>query len=182
MMVYIIERNYHPKIPLNDGTLVMREKIKSYLETYHEKRMGKIMSTQTIFELLHTIEQVTHKMHVKWRQQVDYDLGVSHIVALHELQMNGESRPSELARLLNFTPASLTHLSTKLSNKELITRRQDDTDRRIIYWKITQKGEDLLNQAQKDGQDLRMKVFSHLTETEQQSLLSIYTKLNKSLI
>ena len=79
----------------------------------------------------------------------DYDLGVSHIVALHELQMNGESRPSELARLLNFTPASLTHLSTKLSNKELITRRQDDTDRRIIYWKITQKGEDLLESSTK---------------------------------
>jgi DNA-binding MarR family transcriptional regulator len=143
--------------------------------------MWIIMPNQTIFELLHMIEQVTHKMHVNWRQQVDYDLGVSHIVALHELQMNGESRPSELARLLNFTPASLTHLSTKLSDKELITRRQDETDRRIIYWTITKKGEELLDEAQKDGQHLRMKVFSHLTEMEQQSLLSMYTKLNKAL-
>lgn len=140
-----------------------------------------IMSNQTIFELLHTIEQVTHKMHVKWRQQADYDLGISHILALHELQVHGESRPSDLARILNFTPASLTHLSTKLLNKELITRRQDDTDRRITYWTITNKGEALLTVAQKDGQHLRLNVFSHLTEAEQQSLLSIYTKLNHSL-
>lgn len=139
------------------------------------------MSNQTIFELLHTIEQVTHKMQVLWRQQTDYDLGTSHILALHELRLNGESRPSHLARILNFTPASLTHLSTKLSNKELITRRQDDTDRRITYWTITKKGEDLLDRAQEDGRHHHQYVFSHLTETEQESLLSIYAKLNQSL-
>ncbi|KAA0965916.1 MarR family transcriptional regulator [Sporosarcina sp. ANT_H38] len=139
------------------------------------------MSTQTIFELLHTMEQVTHKMQLKWRQQTSYDLGVSHILALHELRINGESRPSDLARILNFTPASLTHLSTKLSNRELITRRKDDTDRRITYWAITKKGEDLLDKAQRDGRNHHQEVFSHLTETEQKSLLSIYEKLNHSL-
>lgn len=139
------------------------------------------MSGQTIFELLHTIEQVTHKMLVQWRQQTDYDLGISHILVLHELRLNGESRPSDLARILNFTPASLTHLSTKLSNKELITRRQDILDRRITYWEITESGKSLLDEAQSDGQHLRKKLFAHLTDAEKQSLLSIYKKLNESL-
>lgn len=39
--------------------------------------------------------------------------GISRVLALHQLLLNGESRPSDLATALNFSPASLTHLSEK---------------------------------------------------------------------
>ncbi|MFD1206497.1 MarR family winged helix-turn-helix transcriptional regulator [Sporosarcina contaminans] len=139
------------------------------------------MSEQTIFELLHTIDQVTQKMLVKWRKTSNIDLGISHILALHELRTHGESRPSDLAKHLNFTPASLTHLSTKLTKNKLIERRQDEHDRRTTYWSITDRGIELLNQAQLDGQMLRKELFSHLSEEEQTTLLSIYKKLNTVL-
>ncbi len=139
------------------------------------------MSNDTIFELLHTIEHVTHKMLVRMKQDTDYDLGISHILVLHELRMNGECRPSDLAKILNFTPASLTHLSSKLATHKLITKKQDDTDKRVSYWKITKEGIDVLNEAQKNGQVARKELFSHLTEDEQNALLTIYKKLDISL-
>jgi DNA-binding MarR family transcriptional regulator len=115
------------------------------------------------------------------RQNAESDLGISHILVLHELRNNGESRPSDLAAILGFTPASLTHLSTKLGNKKLITKRQDESDKRVSFWKITKDGEELLDRAQEEGQIVRKEIFSHLTEDEQQALLEIYIKLDNSL-
>ena len=138
------------------------------------------MAEKTIFELIHSFEQVNHKMTVRWKSRSAHDLGISHIIVLYELRQDGESRPSDLAKRLGFTPASLTHLSIKLANQKLITRRQDDLDRRTTYWTITEKGIALLDQAQKDGQATRGELFSHLTEKEQETLLMIYQKLEKS--
>ena len=140
-----------------------------------------LMTDKTIFELIHAFEQVNHKMTVRWKSRSAHDLGISHIIVLHELRQDGECRPSDLAKRLGFTPASLTHLSTKLANQKLITRRQDDLDRRTTYWTITEKGIALLDQAQKGGQATREELFSHLTEEEQETLLAIYQKLEKSL-
>lgn len=142
---------------------------------------GFTMSEQTIFDLLHSIEHVTHKMLVKWGQVREQDLGISHILVLHHLREKGESRPSHLAKTLNFTPASLTHLSTKLIDKNLISRRSDDFDRRISFWEITKEGIELVTQAHSDGQILWKELFTHITEEEQETLLVIYKKLKLAL-
>lgn len=142
---------------------------------------GLFVTEKTIFELLHTIEQVTHKMLVRWRQASNIDLGISHILVLHELKTHGECRPSDLAKNLNFTPASLTHLSTKLTNQKLISRRQDESDRRTTYWAITDKGKEILNEAHENGQNVRKDLFSHLSEEERLAMLTIYKKLDDAL-
>ena len=139
------------------------------------------MKDQTIYQLIHKIEQVTHRILVKMRQNAESDLGISHILVLHELRTHGECRPSDLASILGFTPASLTHLSNKLLKKSLISKRQDESDKRVSFWEITKDGETLLDKAQEEGQIVRKEIFSHLTESEQQSLLEIYIKLDKSL-
>ena len=139
------------------------------------------MSEKSIFELLHSFEQVNHKMIVRWKKRSAHDLGISHIVVLHELRLDGECRPTDLAKKLGFTPASLTHLSIKLVEQELILRRQDDLDRRTTFWSISEKGLALLEQAQKDGRGAHRELFSQLTENEQITLMEIYKKLDKSL-
>ncbi|MBB4826077.1 DNA-binding MarR family transcriptional regulator [Sporosarcina luteola] len=139
------------------------------------------MTEQTIFELIHTIEKVTYKLLVRWRETSDIDLGITHILVLHELQAHGESRPSDLAKRLHVTPASLTHLSTKLLKGNLMTRTKDEFDRRTTYWAITDLGKELLRKAQVDGQELHKQFFTHLTGEEQQSLLKIYQKLDHAL-
>ncbi|QTD41985.1 MarR family winged helix-turn-helix transcriptional regulator [Sporosarcina sp. Te-1] len=139
------------------------------------------MPEQTLFELIHTIEKVTYKMLVHWKEASDIDLGITHILVLHELHNRGDSRPSDLAKTLHVTPASLTHLSTKLLKWNLITRTKDETDRRTTYWAITEKGADLLKKAQMDGQQLHKQFFAHLTPEEQETLLRIYQKLDSAL-
>ncbi|GKV65765.1 MULTISPECIES: MarR family winged helix-turn-helix transcriptional regulator [Sporosarcina] len=137
---------------------------------------------QTIFNLLHVMDQVTNKMLIRFQQESELALGISHILVLLELHNSGEQRPSDLAEVLGYTPASLTHLSTKLINNHYITTRNDEEDKRTKYWEITPLGIEVLDKAKKHGQAVRTEFFSHLSEDEQKNLLQIYTKLNDTFI
>ena len=137
---------------------------------------------QTIFSLVHLMDQVTNKMLIRFQQESELSLGISHILVLLELHKKGEQRPSDLAETLGFTPASLTHLSSKLIKSEFITLRQDKEDRRTKYWEITPLGLEILGKAQKYGVKVRSEFFSHLSEDERNSLIQIYTKLNDTFV
>ena len=137
---------------------------------------------QTIFNLVHLMDQVTNKMLIRFQQESELSLGISHILVLLELHNKGEQRPSDLAETLGFTPASLTHLATKLIKSDYITLRNDDEDRRTKYWNITPAGLEVLEKAQKYGVKVRSEFFSHLTQAERENLVEIYTKLNNTFV
>ncbi|WP_203362842.1 MarR family transcriptional regulator [Bacillus sp. REN10] len=137
------------------------------------------MENETIFELIHTMEQVTNKMIINWNRTFNENLGISHILVLSHLNEHGKSRPSDIAKSLGLTPPSLTHLSDKLIKKELAIRLADEEDRRILYLHITDKGKDILQKAQEEGIKLRKQLFEKLTDEEKEQLLNIYDKLNQ---
>ncbi|RID82714.1 MarR family transcriptional regulator [Peribacillus asahii] len=139
------------------------------------------MEKQTIFELIHMMDQLTNNMIIKWNKMFEENLGISHILVLNYLKEHGKSRPSDIAKALGLTPPSLTHLSEKLVQKELAIRVVDQEDRRIIYLSITNKGVEMVHTAHEKGKALRTNLFEALSEEERQQLLTIYEKLNHSL-
>jgi len=136
------------------------------------------MEEQTIFELIHNMDKFTNGLIVQWNKTFNEDLGVSHVLVLGHLKQNGKSRPSDIARILGFSPPSLSYLSDKLVAKKLAVRMVDDSDRRIIYLGITDKGAEVLRRATLEGQMLRRKLFEKLTEAERAQLTELYKKLN----
>lgn len=139
------------------------------------------MKDQTIFELLHTMDQVTNKLIIQWNKGFKESLGISHILVLSHLRVNGKSRPSDIAKNLGITPPSLTHLAEKLVTKKLVVRLIDENDRRISYLEITDLGIEMTHKASQEGQALRQNLFEKLTKEERHYLLSIYEKLNQYL-
>ncbi|GLY09396.1 MarR family winged helix-turn-helix transcriptional regulator [Pseudobacillus badius] len=136
------------------------------------------MEQESVFELLHAMDQVTNKLIIQWNRTFNENLGVSHILVLSHLYEHGKSRPSDIAKALGLTPPSLTHLSEKLISKKLAVRLADENDRRILYLEITELGHEMLHRAHKEGQELRKKLFEKLTSEERRQLRVIYEKLN----
>ncbi|MFL8938263.1 MarR family winged helix-turn-helix transcriptional regulator [Rossellomorea oryzaecorticis] len=139
------------------------------------------MKDQSIFELLHTMDQVTNKLIIQWNKSFKESLGISHILVLSHLQVNGKSRPSDIAKNLGITPPSLTNLANKLVSKNLIVRLFDEKDRRNSYLEITDAGIAMVNKAADEGQNLRRNLFEKLSKDERRQLTSIYEKLNHFL-
>ncbi|WP_310550971.1 MarR family winged helix-turn-helix transcriptional regulator [Paenibacillus glufosinatiresistens] len=136
------------------------------------------MEEQTIFEIIHNMDKVTNHLIIKWNKMFDQDLGISHILVLAHLRDSGRSRPSDIAKALGLTPATLTHLSGKLSRKRLIVRAADEDDRRIVYLEITPDGLEMLRRADLEGRRLRGRLFERLNDEEKRQLLAIFAKLS----
>lgn len=137
------------------------------------------MTEKTIFDILHQMDTFTNSIMIKWNKTFDEDLGVSHILALGFIKSNQKVRPSDISKELGLTPPTVTNLVGKLVKKKTVERSLDDSDRRIIYLAITEKGKEVLKRANKEGQVLRREMFLKLSEEERDQLLSLYEKLNK---
>ncbi|UKS25947.1 MarR family transcriptional regulator [Paenibacillus sp. HWE-109] len=136
------------------------------------------MEEQTLFELIHNMDKFTNQMIIQWNKTFSEDLGISHILVLSHLNHNGKSRPSDIAKTLGLTPPTLSYLSEKLVAKNLAVRMAEESDRRIIYLGITDKGVEVLKSASLEGQRLRTNLFQKLTEQERAQLANLYKKLN----
>ncbi|GIP29033.1 MarR family transcriptional regulator [Paenibacillus sp. J23TS9] len=136
------------------------------------------MEEQTIFELIQSMENFTNKLIVQWNKTFNEDLGVSHVLVLGHLKQNGRSRPSDIAKTLGLSPATLSYLSDKLVAKELAVRNVDESDRRIIYLEITDKGVEVLRRATLEGQRLKRGLFEKLTEQDRAQMAAIFKKLD----
>lgn len=136
------------------------------------------MEEETIFEIIHNMDQFTNQLIIEWNKTFNEQLGISHILILGYLSVHGKKRLSDLAKVVGLTPPTVTHLSEKLVKKGLARRAKDEDDRRIIYLDITEAGKEILGRANQEGQVLRRKLFEKLTTEERQSMLHIYRKLN----
>lgn len=138
------------------------------------------MDKQTVFELLHSMDNFTNRLIIQWNKIFTEDLGISHILTLGYLYTNGKARPSQVAKELGLTAPTVTHLTNKLVKRNLVTRLLDENDRRIILLEITDEGKRILHRANKDGHKLREEIFMKLTTEEREQLLQLFTKLNKT--
>lgn len=145
---------------------------------FYRKKEGKEMKEETVFNIIHNMDKFTNGLIVQWNKTFNEELGISHILLLGHLSVHGESRPSDIAKILGLTPPTVTHLSEKLVKRKLAVRLTDEEDRRSIYLGITEAGQAMLERANREGQLLRKKLFEKLTIEEQQQMLRIYQKLN----
>lgn len=109
------------------------------------------MNDQTVFELIHAMEQVTNRMIIKWNQSFNEGLGISHILLLSHLKRDGKIKPIDLAESLGIAPSSISHLIQKLSKRNYIIRIPDLNDKRISYLEITDEGLEVLKKQLKTG-------------------------------
>lgn len=121
------------------------------------------MNDQTVFELIHAMEQVTNRMIIKWNQSFNEGLGISHILLLSHLKRDGKMKPIDLAESLGIAPSSISHLIQKLSKRYYIKRIPDLNDKRISYLEITDEGLEVLKKAAEDGHQLQ-KIHLHSSQ------------------
>ena len=83
----------------------------------------------------------------------------------------------DIAGELNITLPAATGLVSRLHLMKMIKRIYDKNDRRVIYIELTAGGKETIKQVSSQRQKAIQEVFVNLTESEQNSYLSILKKL-----
>lgn len=135
------------------------------------------MEQNNLFHLIHMLEQMNNENIVRFTRQFPYPIGISPILVLSELKLEGAKKQVELAELLGYTKGAMTNIANKLVATGLAKRVYDENDRRIIQLCITEKGMEALNVAQQIGEQIYVDIFSVLSKDELTTYLNLQEKL-----
>jgi DNA-binding MarR family transcriptional regulator len=89
----------------------------------------------------------------------------------------GFDKVSELAAKLRITPAAASKMVDSMVETELVRRIRTPEDRRILILKLTDKGQEILDQNKKILKENMLEGFGTLTQEEVDRLIEILTKV-----
>jgi DNA-binding MarR family transcriptional regulator len=127
------------------------------------------------------IQQMNNENIVQFTKAYPHTIGISPILSLAELKVNGPLKPIELADKLGFTKGAITNITTKLLSLQFVEKIQDENDKRSFVLSINNKGIQALHDAQQIGESIFMTHFEALTEEELQQYLHIQKKLIQAM-
>lgn len=97
---------------------------------------------------------------------------------LLKLQKHGEMTQRELQERLEIKSSSLSELLKKMEREDLIEKRRSDSDGRVVYVRLTEKGAIYALQAIQEMDAFTERLFEVLDDHERNEFLRILEKLN----
>jgi DNA-binding MarR family transcriptional regulator len=97
----------------------------------------------------------------------DLKLTGQQFVMLHFISKHGPCKVTDLAEKMEVKPSAITVMIDRLIAQEVVQRRHDDKDRRVVLIDMTDRGHDVLQQLQQ----LRKQIIgSYLKDLDTQKL------------
>lgn len=137
------------------------------------------MEEQALFDAFQQVHRQMRRSLAQVKGTATQNLAPSQARLLRVLGHHGGSSQKELAAFMRIRPASLSEVLTKLEQKALIKKEQDPADRRRNRYFLTSSGQALSAELQAERRSQGGAFFATLTQTEQQQLLALLTKLGK---
>jgi len=114
-------------------------------------------------------------------QAIEGTMSVSEFLVLRMLAQTGPSRVSQIARKMQITASAVTFLTDKLADKELILRKRDEADRRVVLVSITEKGARVLEELEALRRAAAERMLEGLSDSELSGIVAILEKLAGSI-
>jgi len=89
------------------------------------------------------------------------------------------TKPSSIARRLNVTLPAITHKMNILVEKGYLKRRASNSDHRVTYVLLDEKGKKFIDTHKEDYYIRLLKLTQHLGERDTKVLIRVLTKINK---
>lgn len=135
--------------------------------------------------LIDRIDRLIHLIAGKFSREVaqaiEGTMSVSEFLVLRMLAQTGPSRVSQIAREMQITASAVTFLTDKLADKELILRKRDEADRRVVLVSITEKGARVLEELEALRRAAAERMLEGLSDSELSGIVAILEKLAGSI-
>jgi len=99
--------------------------------------------------------------------------------ALDYLERNGKSKMNNLAKRLKISPSGTTGLIDRLMAQGLVARKDDPSDRRIVWIELTAKGRGIIKNIKKQKTETLIKVFGKISPQDREHYLNILEQVVK---
>lgn len=128
-------------------------------------------SSQKLIDLIFHLNR-TMRYHLTFDSSLT-QLTLLQLETLIFLKQNSSIQMREVADHFHITMPSATSLINTLVSLELISRQDDEKDRRIVRLMLTEKGENLLTKAVKAKTERINKILSFMTQKDKKHMVQI---------
>jgi DNA-binding MarR family transcriptional regulator len=97
------------------------------------------------------------------------------------LKRQGESKMSDLARIIGVSTAAVTGIADRLVRDKLVVRVSDPGDRRIVKIRLTPAGKDMAERIVRQRKDITIRIFSKISDSEREEYLRILEHIKEHL-
>lgn len=115
--------------------------------------------------LLQHLTRETHKV----------GLTVAQFYLLRQLRLDGPWTAAQVGEALGITSGPVSGLTKRMITRGLLARRPDEADRRVAWFSVTELGEELLAEAERDLLALWGRVIRELGAAPAGDLLDLLT-------
>lgn len=136
-----------------------------------------MVKQENLAELESVFIQTMKRISQEWHKASKVKYARSHLMILYILKEKEEQRASELAKALCVTSGGITGLTDKLVNEGLIVRNRDTRDRRVVYFKLSDKGLEVLGELNEHRQRFLKNLFRDFSSDELNQMAGFYTKM-----
>lgn len=109
------------------------------------------------------------------------DYSKNEILALIFLYRNNSVNMTEISAYINAPLNTTTGVVSRLEKKQMVERRRDDKDRRIVNIVLTEKAYDFISKEKKTIEHYFNEVYKQLTDEEKRAVYSVFTKAISAL-
>ena len=107
---------------------------------------------------------------------------VQQLLIVDTLCREGETKMSDLARIMTVTTAAMTGTVERLVRYGYVERVFDPDDRRIIKIKLSQKGESFIAQINGRRRKANIKIFGQISSQDRENYLRILMQIKNILL
>ena len=124
--------------------------------------------------ILRSLRRITRAidLHSRWLAS-NFGLTIPQLVSLRTLAATKAMTPSELARAVDLSQATITGIIDRLVRRDLVTRERSTTDRRRVVLTITDPGRQLLEASPSPLQERFATRLSKLPKENQQVIRTV---------
>lgn len=137
-------------------------------------------NTNNLYDAIQRLNRLMHRHRHRMMPPKD-GLHRGQIRLLFLILQNDGIIQRDLADIMDMRPSSLTEMLVNLEQNSLITRKQDEKDRRVIHVYLTDAGKAAVEGFAKSNDKLLESIFNCLTTEETEKMLELVNKINTSL-
>lgn len=129
-------------------------------------------------DVLRSIRRITRAIDLHSKKIVKKTgLTAPQLIVLQSLRKNGRAKPSDIARDILLSQATVTSIVDRLEKAHLVTRVRDTCDRRVVTVVLEDKGRQYLKEAPELLQDGFLREFRKLADWERTQLISTLQRI-----
>jgi DNA-binding MarR family transcriptional regulator len=129
-------------------------------------------------QVLLSLRQIIRAMDLRSRQlEKSVGLTVPQLIVLKEVGEAGEAPIGQIARRVSLSQATVTTIADRLEQRGAITRLRAESDRRKVYVRLTELGEELIHKSPTILQEEFLSAFNELAGWEQTQILATLQRI-----